>query len=149
MPLLPDPYLTLIHCSHSQEPGLSHSVAMATNLTQSIPALWCSQMLAEVQADAEQLGKKKFYPESCGPRLFIGLCLHCGLSFRAVHWLSCVTEKQLFTSLPYISSLGASNPNLKELNKAVPRAQDPGWLPNTENFTSCHQFQISKLLRES
>lgn len=28
-------------------------------------------MLADFQADAEQLGKKKFYSESCGPRLFI------------------------------------------------------------------------------
>ena len=58
MPLLPDPYLILIHCSHSQGPGLSCPVAMAASLAQSIPALWCSYRLANIQADAEQLEKK-------------------------------------------------------------------------------------------
>lgn len=39
---------------------------------------------------------------------------------------------------------GASDPNLLELNKAVPRAQEPGWVPNTGNGTGCHQFTSLK-----
>lgn len=122
---------------------------MATSLAQSIPALWFSQMLADIQAHAEQLGRKLFSSESWSKAVPWSLSPLGAESFRAVRWLSRVTEKQLFISLSCTSFLGASNPNFKELNKAVPRAQDPGCLPNIENFTSCHQFQISKLLKES
>lgn len=73
---------------------------MATSLAQSIPAQWFLQMLADIQADADPLGKKMFFSESWSKAVPCSLSPLWAETFRAVHWLSCVTEKQLFISLP-------------------------------------------------
>lgn len=119
-------------------------IAMATSLTPGTPALRCSQALADTQADAEQLGKISFFSESCSKAVPWDP-LGCWLSVSKLSiWRPATTEQGWFISLLH-ELPGTSNPNLKELKKAVPRAQDPDWLLNPENFTGCHQF--SKPLR--
>lgn len=143
IPILITVLSTVLFCSQSL--GLSRPVAMTASLMQSTPALWRSWISADVQTDAEQLGKKTSSSE-IGPRLLCWTLSAVSKSFAAVPSAASCDGEAMFISLPGTTFLGGSKPNLKELNKVAPRAQDSGWPPDTKNFTCRHQFQI---LRES